>query len=161
METKRCPKCGDEKELDQFHKVKRSKDGHASYCKPCAVAVAKKAYRDNKDDLLPRMTVYYRNKRKLFRGVIDRIKKQYGCCFCGENEPCCLDFHHIGDDKDKNVSYLTAIRKLDRVISEINKCICVCANCHRKIHAGLIETSHVERCKLTLTEVDEIFKLCS
>jgi hypothetical protein len=33
--SKRCPACGAMKPLDQFPKNKRSRDGHAFYCKPC------------------------------------------------------------------------------------------------------------------------------
>ena len=34
-ETKVCTKCGEEKELNSFHKNKRSKDGYSQHCKMC------------------------------------------------------------------------------------------------------------------------------
>ena len=35
MEKKRCKRCGQEKELSEFHKDKSKKDGHKSICKVC------------------------------------------------------------------------------------------------------------------------------
>ena len=35
METKKCSKCGRELPLSEFHKFKRSIDGHQAYCKQC------------------------------------------------------------------------------------------------------------------------------
>lgn len=33
--TKICTRCGETKTLDEFHRLKRSKDGHHSWCKKC------------------------------------------------------------------------------------------------------------------------------
>lgn len=35
METKKCSKCGRELPLSEFHKFKRSIDGHQAYGKQC------------------------------------------------------------------------------------------------------------------------------
>lgn len=35
MGTKKCSKCGRELPLSEFHKFKRSIDGHQAYCKQC------------------------------------------------------------------------------------------------------------------------------
>ena len=35
METKKCSKCGRELSLSEFHKFKKSIDGHQAYCKQC------------------------------------------------------------------------------------------------------------------------------
>ena len=37
-------------------------------------------------------------------------------------------------DKKGNISDLIKIENLNKVINEINKCIVLCANCHRKLH---------------------------
>ena len=58
-------------------------------------------------------------------------------CACGESHPACLDFHHVSDDKEAtigNVAYKGW--SLARVMKEIAKCIVICANCHRKLHAA-------------------------
>ena len=46
---KTCSKCGEEKPLSEFHKSKRTKDGHTCYCKPCANAKARKWQAENKE----------------------------------------------------------------------------------------------------------------
>ena len=60
------------------------------------------------------------------------------CCICGETEYCCLELHHI---RDKQYNISQAVKKLPTrlFVKELDKCICVCANCHRKIHNNVIE----------------------
>lgn len=64
--------------------------------------------------------------------------KAVGCIIpdCGETEMACLDFHHLGD-KDKTISQMRGMSD-KRVLEEIAKCIVLCANCHRKVHAGIL-----------------------
>ena len=65
--------------------------------------------------------------------------KKDPCLFCGEDEKVCIDFHHI-DDNTKSFEVAQAIskyRNFDIIQQEIDKCVCLCANCHRKLHAGL------------------------
>jgi hypothetical protein len=69
--------------------------------------------------------------RKLIREA-----KSCGCAICGEKEPCCLDFHHLRD-KEFVVSAGVDVSK-ERLFDEIDKCVVLCANCHRKLHAGII-----------------------
>jgi hypothetical protein len=63
--------------------------------------------------------------------------KQGGCSVCSEKQPACLDFHHISG-KDKTVASMLGMND-DRVREEISKCVILCANCHRKHHAGLLD----------------------
>jgi len=59
-------------------------------------------------------------------------------CLCGEAEPVCLDLHHK-DPAHKNFEISKMISsawhlKISELKQEIEKCECVCANCHRKHH---------------------------
>jgi hypothetical protein len=66
--------------------------------------------------------------------------KRAGCSLCGYDKClAAIDFHHVGDNKSAGVSKLNSAASLDRIKREISKCIVVCANCHREIHAGNIE----------------------
>jgi len=58
-----------------------------------------------------------------------------GCCQkCGGVFSLSVyDFHHVGD-KDENPSYLIANSSIEQIASEIEKCILLCANCHRIEH---------------------------
>ena len=62
--------------------------------------------------------------------------KSMGCRVCGEAEPIALDFHHL-DPAQKDGSPLRQ-SSVKRALAEAAKCVILCANCHRKVHAGLI-----------------------
>lgn len=65
--------------------------------------------------------------------------KLSGCTICGEKEPACLDAHHIDpSNKSFNVADGVSGQMPARVQKELDKCICLCRNCHAKIHAGVL-----------------------
>jgi hypothetical protein len=59
---------------------------------------------------------------------------------CGERTPICLEFHHLDPAQKKfNVGrIINSTPSVATIQREIDKCIVLCANCHRKFHAGLI-----------------------
>ncbi len=64
------------------------------------------------------------------------------CCICGFNSfQEALEFHHVNpEEKEFGLSANSAITKsLDKQLTEVRKCILVCANCHRGIEYGYIE----------------------
>ena len=69
------------------------------------------------------------------------------CAYCPESTTVCLDWHHIDPSSKKGeIARMVKTRHpMEKVFEELEKCICVCANCHRKIHAGLIEVSSGRR----------------
>jgi len=71
------------------------------------------------------------------RDYINHIKSD-GCALCGYKKClAALEFHHVKADKEFTISKLK--RSLPATKREIAKCICICANCHREIHAGMVE----------------------
>ena len=58
------------------------------------------------------------------------------CAKCGENRGYVLDYHHIDPtEKENTVARMTSNNyTLDKVMEEIQKCICLCSNCHREFH---------------------------
>lgn len=62
------------------------------------------------------------------------------CQICGYNKCVdALDFHHLDESvKSFCIASKGYTRAWSAVEKEINKCILVCANCNREIHAGLI-----------------------
>ena len=62
------------------------------------------------------------------------------CQLCGYNRCyAALDFHHINlHSKDFRISDGRQ-RSWERVRKELDKCVCLCSNCHREVHAGLVK----------------------
>lgn len=94
---------------------------------------------------------YHKNKNRLGsnikrrrndnRGLIDAYKEELGCScsLCGTiDHPVAFDFHHINhEEKEYTVSKMAGY-KWERIQKEIDKCVMVCAICHRKLHKGLL-----------------------
>ena len=56
---------------------------------------------------------------------------------CGYNKCiAALDFHHL-DPNAKEGGIIGTTASLEKQREEAKKCILVCANCHREIHAGV------------------------
>jgi hypothetical protein len=74
-----------------------------------------------------------KDKRKAWS---DAYKFQRGCARCPENDPVCLEFHHV-DPQSKlfNITHGVQTRMtIERLEAEAAKCLILCANCHRKEH---------------------------
>lgn len=61
------------------------------------------------------------------------------CTKCDYNKcSAALEFHHLDPlKKDFSISHDGQTRSWKRVKEELDKCILVCANCHREIHNGM------------------------
>jgi hypothetical protein len=89
-------------------------------------------YTKNSDHAKAKVTERRLELKRWFK----ELKSSMKCNRCPENNPVCLDFHHIGkDSKDANLN--EAVHRgwsKQRVLDEISKCEVLCANCHRKEH---------------------------
>ena len=67
------------------------------------------------------------------------------CMLCGYDRCLeALDFHHIDPKKkDFGLSEKGMTRSWDKIKMEIDKCVLICANCHREIHAGIQQLPRV------------------
>lgn len=63
------------------------------------------------------------------------------CQFCGYSKYVgAIDFHHVDSTSKKfGLSMDQMYRSWETVKKELDKCVIVCANCHRELHAGLIK----------------------
>lgn len=68
------------------------------------------------------------------------LSKTTPCVSCGESDPVVIDFHHLNEEtKFKGVGDMVQGNySLNKIQEEIDKCICLCSNCHRKVHAGTL-----------------------
>jgi hypothetical protein len=67
------------------------------------------------------------------------IKKNLSCFNCEEQNPACLDFHHKDHNtKDNFVGQMVSSALSEsKILSEIEKCDVLCANCHIKHHSNI------------------------
>lgn len=80
------------------------------------------------------------NDASLLRRLIKKkavMHKGNQCYCCKQSFPLTVyDFHHLNpSEKDFSLGDKTSTVKWDKVEKEIDKCILVCANCHRMIHS--------------------------
>lgn len=85
-----------------------------------------------------KLTADWRKRRVSECQAIIREWKMQGCCVCGESALCCIDAHHKNQkEKEHNIGHLVyGAKALEAIPKELAKCIPICANCHRKYHAG-------------------------
>lgn len=107
-----CEICGKVREVKNFHGRYRNK------CNGCYVQ---------------------QTRRKNKRTVVEEFGGK--CIVCGYNRSMwALDFHHVdASTKSFSLSQAGITRSIARMREEAKKCILVCANCHREIHAGLVD----------------------
>ena len=77
------------------------------------------------------MSKYHKRNKEIL------LSRKTKCCICGENNNCCLEFHHM-KDKVYNISQAVKYLKTGLFIKELDKCVCICSNCHKKLHSGII-----------------------
>ena len=99
--------------------VRRS-DGRCR-CKKCAIEAVTK-----RRDKVKKVAVDYKGGK---------------CCVCGYDKCLsALDFHHLDpNEKEFGIGEKGYTRSIDSIKKEVDKCVLVCANHHREIHAGLID----------------------
>lgn len=130
-----CTTCHEEKNLADFRKDKTRKDGHQSYCTICARTRHQSDYVIKYKD---KIAVRGKARHAHNAALLLEYKQAHPCVNCGEDDPVCLDFHHL-DPSEKDFGIGQEIRRnWDNILTEINKCVVLCSNCHRKVHAGKI-----------------------
>ncbi|KKU49263.1 hypothetical protein A3H10_04265 [Candidatus Uhrbacteria bacterium RIFCSPLOWO2_12_FULL_46_10] len=92
----------------------------------------------------------YADRREYIKAAVAKRRKKIkvmaveylggACHICGYKRAIvALDFHHLDKHhKDFAVSQDGLTRAWSRVSSELDKCVLLCANCHREVHAGVI-----------------------
>lgn len=150
METKICKKCNINKDVTLFNKSAYRKEGTRSYCKECERKDARAFYKQNSQPYKERAKESKEQMKIHLTEFLFKLKQNSGCILCPEKEVACLDFHHI--IKGKPVTRLVSNSYIS-LCKELNKCIIVCCNCHRKIHANLINVNESMIKKITITEL--------
>jgi len=91
---------------------------------------------------------YLKQKERSLLRKLELIKEKGGKCkICGyDKNIAALEFHHIDPSKksfqldSRHLSNTTT----EKLIEEANKCILVCANCHRELHNKQFEKTELQ-----------------
>lgn len=112
--NKYCPKCEQEKPLEMFY-TRRGNQTY-SYCKPCV----------NNQTILRQRAL--KEKAVQYKGG--------RCADCeGVYHNACYDFHHENpEEKDFTFSKVKTTSWNEVLKQELDKCVLLCANCHRLRH---------------------------
>lgn len=139
-----CVKCKVEKDRDEFYKKKTSQDGLQNYCKICKNLIDNRYITKPEVRERNRKGNIIKNKNQTLKIREIQLSKGGKCKKCGENRLHLLDFHHV-DPKEK-VNLISNIIRMygygnkstELAKKEADKCVLLCANCHRDFH-------HLER----------------
>lgn len=122
------------------------------------------------EEMTPQQRWYYKNRKhriavkerrrnELAQWFFEFKRDRYRCEECGEDHPFTIEFHHV-ETKGEDVSVMVNHGYAKSTIkAEIERCIALCANCHRKEHVELPgwwdseRTSPVEWNDLTMREL--------
>jgi len=111
----------------------------------------KERYLKNRRSILDKNLLYQKNNRESVNirsrrnNLLKKLElvnyKGGACQICGYNDCiAALDFHHNIGDKEFNIgTELGKSCKLSKLKQEVDKCILVCSNCHRKIHYNEVD----------------------
>jgi len=117
-----CPQCNQQKPGTDFYMNSwKGKKRPGSWCKVCAAS---------------RNTTRYRDYKSFY------VNLKGGCCqACGFNKyNGALEFHHVDPaTKEETITRLMRHPSSPEILLELEKCVLVCSNCHKMIHAGVIE----------------------
>ena len=129
--TRNCPRCRNDRPIEQFAWRRRSEGERQPYCRECMAEYNRAHYRANPD-------IYLRRARRRAESVRrERIQylleyfRTHPCVDCGEADPLVLEFDHLGN-KVFTISEGLRDRAWQPILDEIDKCEVVCANCHRR-----------------------------
>lgn len=131
---KECPDCKRTLPLSEFGKCSTRKDGVYYYCRSCAAERSRKNYAKRMQNPSLRKAKADGQRANLRAKKAEAVAKLGNCCAdCGGVfHQCQYDFHHLDPTvKEGNPSEI--FRKADWE-AEIEKCVLLCANCHRLRH---------------------------
>jgi hypothetical protein len=127
MKSKTCSNCNVQKDINQFYKQSRSRDGCQSYCKKCITDLCQKNYKANPDKFKKTARIARQRRQQKYLNLF----KDKVCVDCGLADSVVFELDHR-ENKVMNVSEMVNSRSWKAILDEFNKCDIVCANCHRR-----------------------------
>lgn len=95
---------------------------------------AKQHYKENKKSYVESSKLARQKKREWYNNI---MKDKY-CERCKESDPIVLEWHHKDPSKKMmEIGDMITRRGKKSILEEMDKCVCLCANCHRRTHHEL------------------------
>jgi hypothetical protein len=129
--SRRCSRCGSVRPAVEFAWRRRATGARDTYCRPCRAEYKREHYAANRERYVAQAQ---RRKREL---ALERTRylieffKAHPCVECGEADPIVLEFDHLRD-KEFSIGLHLSRRSWRSILAEMDKCVVVCANCHRR-----------------------------
>lgn len=132
-EIKICTKCKRELPLSMFRWKNKIENKKHSQCKDCEKERDRIHYRESKER---RESILENSKFQKNRNLeLVNQYKEKGCQKCGESRFYVLDFHHIDpNNKINDIAHMIKSSSEFSLRKELEKCVLLCANCHREFH---------------------------
>lgn len=130
---KTCSKCKANKNESEFNIKLKDGQNLQPHCRECSNKNSRLYYQQNKEHHKTIVAARKITNKGLLRDTIITAKDK-PCADCGVKYPhFVMDFdHRIRNDKSYTISQMpTRNISLATLLSEIDKCDVVCANCHR------------------------------
>lgn len=132
---RRCGRCQIEKPESDYTTHPNGRGPGRSktdcYCRPCRAEYGREHYVKHKSRYVENaMKRTQKILRQNMRLLVDYLL-EHPCVDCGEPDPLVLEFDHL---RDKRFEIARGVRDKNwaELVSEIEKCEVVCANCHRR-----------------------------
>jgi hypothetical protein len=128
---RKCGCCGEAKPLADFAWRRRALGQHDNLCRPCRADYHRAHYEANRE----RYVAQARDRKRAL--ALERTLylieyfRTHPCVDCGESDPVVLEFDHLRE-KAFNIGAALPYRRWQSILDEIEKCVVVCANCHRR-----------------------------
>lgn len=124
-----CTKCKVNQPIENFGR-KHTENRWTSHCKKC-LSLSKAGFSYNRKS----------SRAKKFKRQCVEFKGSC-CVVCGyKKNDAALEFHHVDPAKKEFLITKFKNRSFDKhkdfIVSELNKCLLVCVNCHREIHLAM------------------------
>ncbi len=122
---KRCGLCRVLMSFDEFH---RRGGGYQTWCKSCRRRYDRAYHRRTRETRLTQKRVQHQRIVEWYR----QLKSRTPCADCGRTfHHAAMSWDHLpGFEKLDDVSSLVSRHNKALILSEIEKCELVCANCH-------------------------------
>lgn len=131
MFSKRCPKCGEDRDLTQWSKNSSKKDGLQTNCKIC-VKYSNAEYYKRTPSKNEKRALRAKIQGPILKGIIRNHLNKNPCIDCGNDDIRVLEFDHVRGKKKYNISRMISGGHSEKtLLEEIEKCEVRCANCHR------------------------------